>query len=53
MMNLQKLWKKAINQIVEQEMLGWPPPCWGTYHQPERPIQNLGENLFQERQTNE
>lgn len=44
-MNLQELWKRAINKGIDKEMLGWPPPCWGTYYQPERPLRMTGNKV--------
>ncbi|MEG0835000.1 MAG: hypothetical protein RR415_12475 [Ruthenibacterium sp.] len=29
---------KKIKQIGDFELLGWPPDCWGSFYQPERPF---------------
>lgn len=35
---VEKLCKVVVNKLIQQEIDGWPPPCLGTYHQPERPV---------------
>lgn len=34
---IEKIVSKTIHGIVSQEMMGWPPVCWGVFYQPERP----------------
>ncbi len=34
---IERVTKQFINQIVEQEVLGWPPQCGALYFQPVRP----------------
>lgn len=36
-MNLDSIAKTAVKKIVSAEEIGWPPPCWGFFYQPERP----------------
>lgn len=35
----EKIISKVIRGIVSGEEYGWPPDCWGTFYQPERPVQ--------------
>jgi len=37
MKKLEKLAVKAVNAIVDTEIYGWPPVCFGTFYQPKRP----------------
>ena len=37
MKKLEKLAAKAVNAILDIEIYGWPPVCFGTFFQPERP----------------
>ena len=37
MKKLEMLVAKAVNAIVDIEIYGWPPVCFGTFFQPERP----------------
>ena len=34
----EKLVSKVIHGIISREEYGWPPDCWGTFYQPERPV---------------
>lgn len=36
----EKIVSKVIRGIVSREEYGWPPDCWGTFYQPERPVQS-------------
>ena len=45
---MEKLFKKAINQLAEKEAEGWPPECATFLFQPIRPQkdeQNKHENI--------
>ncbi len=44
MKKMQDRCKTIINKIVEREIGGWPPPCWGMYYQPERPQGQADKN---------
>ena len=36
-MSLDSIAKTTVKKIVNTEAIGWPPPCWGIFYQPERP----------------
>ena len=33
----EKIAAKILRQITVSEEAGWPPICWGSFYQPERP----------------
>ena len=37
MKKLEKLAAKAVNAIIDSEIYGWPPVCFGMFYQPNRP----------------
>ena len=37
MKKLDQLISKALNEVVDFEIFGWPPACIGIIYQPERP----------------
>lgn len=34
---IEKVAKKVVRNLVEQEIYGWPPQCAALYYQPARP----------------
>lgn len=40
MKNTDKLAAKVLKEIMypEPDSYGWPPVCYGLFHQPERPV---------------
>ena len=39
----KKVISEVIRGITSGEEFGWPPECWGTFYQPERPVNNTGD----------
>lgn len=35
----EKIVSNVLRRIISDEEFGWPPECWGTFYQPERPVQ--------------
>jgi hypothetical protein len=42
--------KAVLIKMTLQEMDGWPPVCFGTFHQPKRPIHLLTKCVDQDKQ---
>ena len=40
MKKLEEYAAKAVNKIIDIEINGWPPICFGTFYQTKRPTEN-------------
>lgn len=38
MKTTKEIASKVLHGIISREEFGWPPVCWGTFYQPERPV---------------
>lgn len=38
MKKIEKIGAKIVQDIMQTELTGWPPVCWGVIYQPERPV---------------
>ncbi len=54
MKKLEELAAKAANTIIDIEIYGWPPICFGTFYQPKRPTRKpkYSTKLFDEKGSN-
>ena len=43
MNKIEKMAAKAVNTIIDIEIYGWPPICFGTFYQPKRPTEQAKE----------
>ena len=41
MKKIEKACKTLNNNMLDGERTGWPPVCYGVFHQPERPVEEL------------
>ncbi len=50
MKKLEENAKKLVKRIIDIEMYGWPPVCFGTIYQPARPsdLEKRKKNLRRE-----
>lgn len=55
MNKLEKLAAKAARAIIDIEIYGWPPVCFGMFYQPQRPTQKPKDTieLFKEKPSKE